>query len=144
MSELLTVNAERLMLLGGVSAFVLTVYWVRSRELREKYAVIWLGVASVLLICGLFPDLIMAVARASHLSYATAVLYPSLAGIYVFSFTVSVSLSRQYRRGTRLTQQLALLEHRLRVLEGSLPGLAAHRDELVVDEKAADQPRERK
>ena len=30
-------NAELLMLIGGIVAFVLTLHWVRNRELREKY-----------------------------------------------------------------------------------------------------------
>ena len=38
------INAEFLMLLGGVGAFVMTLYWVRVRELRERYAIGWLAV----------------------------------------------------------------------------------------------------
>ena len=61
----------------------------------------------------------MSLADASRLSYPAAVLFVALAAIYVFSFTVSVSLSRQYRRNTRLNQEIALLELRLRGLEGT-------------------------
>jgi hypothetical membrane protein len=104
------VNAELLMLLGGLCAFVLTVYWVRSRDLREKYAVLWLVAASLLLLCGLFPGVIMGFAGAAH-------LFVSLAAIYIFSFAVSVALSRQYWRNIRLTQEIALLERRLRTME---------------------------
>ena len=110
-------NAETLMMAGGVTAFLLTLYWVRSRELREKYAVVWVTVASLLLICGLFPGLIMGFAAAAHLSYPAAVLLIALASIYVFSFAVSVSLSHQYRHNIRLTQEISLLEERLRRLE---------------------------
>jgi hypothetical protein len=98
-------TAETLMLVGGVGAFLLTLYWVRSRDLREKYAVIWMLVASMLLVNGLFPSLIMSFASASHLQYPTAVLFVALAMMYLFSFTVSV------------TQEMALLELRLRRLE---------------------------
>lgn len=110
-------NAELLMLIGGVAAFVLTIYWVRSRELREKYAALWLIVASLLLVCGLFPDIIKRIAEASRLAYASAVLFVALAVIYVFAFAVSVSLSRHYRRNIRLLQELALLEYRIRQIE---------------------------
>jgi hypothetical protein len=112
-------NAERLMLLGGTAAFLVTVLWVRTRALREKYAVAWLGVAGLLLLCGLFPDALMAVADAAHLSYPSAVLFVSLGASYLFSFGVSVSLTRQHRRNIRLTQELALLEYRLRQLEAA-------------------------
>jgi hypothetical protein len=114
-------SAERLMLLGGVAAFVLTLYWVRKRRLREKYAVVWIGVALLLLLCGLFPRAIMTFAETARLSYPAAVLFIALAAIYTFSFSVSVSLSRQYRRNVRLAQEITLLEHRVRALEQSLP-----------------------
>jgi uncharacterized membrane protein YfcA len=113
-------NAETLMLAAGVGAFLLTVLWVRNRDLREKYAVVWMGVAFLLLLCGLFPSAIMSFADASHLSYPSMVLFIALALVYFFSFTVSVSMSRQYRHNIRLTQEIAILEQRLRRLEMAL------------------------
>jgi hypothetical protein len=113
-------TAESLMLCGGVAAFLLTVYWVRVRELRERYAVIWLLVATMALVCGLFPQMIMSFADASHLSYPAAVLFVALGAVYLFAFTVSVSLSRQHRKNLRLTQQVALLEGRLREIEQAM------------------------
>ncbi len=106
-------TAERLMLIGGVSAFLLTVYWVRSRRLRERYAIGWLAVATLLLLCGVFPGVIMRLAQLAHLSYPAAVLFVALTAIYCFSFLVTVSLTRQHRQSTRLLQEVALLRTRL-------------------------------
>ena len=117
-------SAELLMLLGGSGAFALTIYWVRKRYLREKYAIGWLVMATVLLVGGLFPHLIMTVASMARLSYPAAVLFVALGAIYLFSLSVSVSLSRQHRRNVRLTQELGILEHRLRKLERELEGAA--------------------
>lgn len=113
-------TAELLMLIGGVSSFLITVRWVRQRHLREKYAVGWLAVATLLLLCGLFPRIIMSWAESAHLSYPAAVLFVALTLIYPFSFFVSLSLTRQYRRNVRLMQELALLEQRVRMLEQRL------------------------
>jgi hypothetical protein len=110
-------TAETLMLIGGVASFLLTLHWVRTRELREKYAVAWLAMATLLLLCGLFPQVIMSFANASHLSYPAMVLFVALAVDYIFSFGVSLSLSRQYRLNVRLTQEIAILEERVRRLE---------------------------
>lgn len=110
-------NAERLMMLGGIASFVLTVYWVRNRDLREKYAVGWTALAGLLLLLGLFPEGIMWFAERSRLSYPAAVLFLALGVIYVFSFVVTVSLTRQYRANVRLSQEVAILEERLRRLE---------------------------
>jgi hypothetical protein len=112
-------NAELLMLLGGCSAFVLTIFWVRSRELGERYALAWILVAFLLLLCGLFPRAIEALADASRLSYPAAVLFIALAAVYVFAFSVSVSLTRLQRLCVRLSQEVALLEHRLREMEST-------------------------
>ncbi len=113
-------TAEKLMLLGGIGAFVWTVWWVRWRHLREKYAMVWLLVATVALVCGLFPRLIMRFADESRLSYPSAVLFIALGAVYVFAFAVSVSLTRHYRRNVLLAQEVALLEDRVRLLEEML------------------------
>jgi hypothetical protein len=110
-------NAEFMMLLGGTSAFILNISWVRARELREKYALGWILMASALLVCGLYPRLIMVFAEAARLGYSSAVLWVALTAIYGYSFAVSVALSRLHRRSIRLMQEMALLEQRLRRLE---------------------------
>ena len=111
------INAEFLMLLGGVGAFLMTLYWVRVRELRERYAIAWLAVATLLLLTGLFPDVLKRIADWAHLSYPALVLFVALGLIYLNSFFVSVALTKHYRWNVRLTQQMALLEERLRRLE---------------------------
>lgn len=111
------INAEFLMLLGGCGAFAMTLYWVRVRELRERYAIGWLAVATLLLLTGLFPGVLMGIADRAHLSYPALVLFVALGLIYLNSFFVSVALTKNYRWNVRLTQQMALLEERLRRLE---------------------------
>jgi hypothetical protein len=115
------ITAERLMLLGGIFAFLLTVYWVRRRVLREKYAVSWMVVSFLLLVCGIFPDLIKYFAVSSQLSYPSAVLFIALAVVYLFSLGISISMTKQYRRSVRLMQELAIQEYRLRQLEVGRP-----------------------
>ena len=115
-------NAELLMLIGGVGAFALTVSWVRRRELREKYAVGWVGLATLLLVLGLFPGWFEGVARSAKLSYPAAVLVVALTVIYLNSFATSVALSAQHRKEVRLAQQVAILEHRVRELEKRASG----------------------
>ncbi len=114
------ITAERLMLVGGIAVFLLTISWVRTRELREKYGLMWLGVATLVLLVGVFPDYLEAMARQANLSYPALVLFMTLGLLYPFSFFVTVSLSRQYRRSARLLQEVALLECRVRELEKRL------------------------
>lgn len=116
-------NAERLMLLGGATAFLMTVYWVRRRRLREKYAVIWLLVATLLAVVGLFPSLIMRFAESNRLSYPAAVLFIALGAIYLFAMSVSLSLTRAQASSIRLTQDLALVRGQVEALERELAKL---------------------
>ena len=105
------------MLIAGVLGFLLTLHWVRSRDLREKYAAGWLFIAGIVLLSGLFPKWIMTLADAAKLSYPAAVLLAALVVIYGFGFSVSVTLTRLHRRNHRLLQEIALLEERLQLLE---------------------------
>ncbi len=112
-------NAELCMLIGGTCSLLVTLHWLRSRDLREKYAVCWVLVAFLLFLAGLFPRAIMAIADVSRLSYPAAVLFVALAVVYGFAFSVSVSLTRHHRATTKLLQEIALLEERLRRLEAT-------------------------
>jgi hypothetical protein len=116
---LTTMNAERLMMLGGIAAFALTLLWVRKRDLREKYSLLWLCCATCLLVCGLFPELIMTAAHWCKLSYSAAVLFVAVTMAYFFAFGTTVALTHCHRRITRLLQTTALLEHRLARLEST-------------------------
>jgi Uncharacterized conserved protein (DUF2304) len=127
------INAEFLMLLGGVGAFLMTLYWVRVRELRERYAIGWLLVATLLLLTGVFPDVLKDIADRAHLSYPALVLFVALGLIYVNSFFVSVALTKQYRWNVRLTQQMALLEERLRRIEDARGSMAIEQVETETE-----------
>ena len=120
-------NAETLMLAGGTTSLLLTLYWVRSRELSERSALVWILVATLLFLCGLFPQVITVFADAAHLSYPAAVLFVALGVVYVFAFSVSVALNRSHRHSVRLTQQIALLEGRVRELEAALENASSDR-----------------
>ena len=113
-------TAETLMLLGGIAAFVLTAYWVRSRELRERYAVGWMLLATGLLVCGIFPQIIMGFAESTRLSYPAAVLFAALTVMYMFCFLMTVSMTRQHRGNVRLMQETAILKAQLRDLESRI------------------------
>lgn len=127
------INAEFLMLLGGVGAFFMTLYWVRVRELRERYAIGWLAVATLLLFTGLYPQALKDLATWAHLSYPALVLFVALGFIYLNSFFVSVALTKHYRWNVRLTQQMALLEDRLRRLEDAQGAKPADAEATISD-----------
>jgi hypothetical protein len=114
-------TAEFLMVIGGCSVFFLTVVGVKTRELRENYAIMWLVVAFIALLAGLFPGSVIRWAYAIHLSGPSAVLFVALPIIYVFSFYLCVVLTRLQRRNARLLQEVAILRNRVLAMEREGP-----------------------
>ncbi len=113
-------TAEILTMVCGIGAFLTIIYWVRKRELREKYAIAWIAVSIAALTLGVFPMVIRRVANMMLIGQGTAVLLFALGPLLLFCFSVSVSLSRSHRRQSRLTQEIGLLEQRIRELEQKL------------------------
>ena len=91
---------------------------VRQRRLRERYALVWMGAALVLLILAIWKNLL------ADLSHAVGIATPSNALFVVaFAFVLllllnfSVSVSRLADQTRVLAQRLALTEERLRRVE---------------------------
>ena len=112
-------SAEFIMLAGGMAAFIWTVALVRVRRMREKYALTWIGIATLLLLNGIFPEVLQGIADASNLSYPAAFLGVAFIVFYVFAFSATLTLSRLNRSTRRMNQEIALMEERLRQLENN-------------------------
>jgi hypothetical protein len=91
---------------------------IRSRKLRERYALLWLATAGVILVFAAWRS------GLHHLSDAVGIAYPPnalfvLAMLFVLVLLLHFStvISKLSDRSTVLTQRLALMEERLRALE---------------------------
>jgi hypothetical protein len=91
---------------------------VRSRRLLERYAVLWLFAAIVLLALAAWKGLLETVANAVGIYYAPSALFAVAFGfILVLLLHFSVAVSRLSEQTKVLAQRLALLEERNRELE---------------------------
>lgn len=89
-------TSAHLIVLALSFAVVLFIVWLVSRrQLRSKYALLWLGVAVVLLPFALFPSLLNDVAHWLGFAYAPALLFLLAIG---FLFAVAVHLSWELSR----------------------------------------------
>jgi len=93
-------------------------------ELRERYAIGWLAVATLLLITACFQKT-QSHRRLGASELSGVVLFVALGLIYLNSFFVSVRMTKHYRWNVRLTQQMALLEETRRRLESSEKRIAS-------------------
>ncbi len=91
---------------------------VRRRRLREKYALLWILTAIVLLILSLWRGLVDPVAIALGISYGPLITI-AVGALFVLVVLLHYStvISALTDRSAVLAQQVAMLEERLRRLE---------------------------
>ena len=89
---------------------------IRSRRLRERYALLWLLTGVVLLVLSLWRGGLNTIAGWFGISgYPPAILFAvGILFILLVLLHYSTVISKLSEQNTRLAQRLALLEHRLR------------------------------
>lgn len=91
---------------------------VRSRRLRERYALLWMGAAVVLLVLAVWTQLLYTISRAVGIATPSNALFLTAFGfVLLLLLHFSVSVSRLTDQTRVLAQRLALLEQRLRAHE---------------------------
>jgi ABC-type multidrug transport system fused ATPase/permease subunit len=107
------------LLLGLLSAFVLAVTFesIRISRLRERYALLWLGTAAMVLLAALFPQAIRFLTAVLGVQYVTAVVAVVFTFLLLVSFHFSLALSGLEEDRARIAQRCALIELRVAELE---------------------------
>jgi hypothetical protein len=91
---------------------------IRSRRLRERYALLWLATAVVILVFAAWRSGLHRLSDALGIAYPPNALFVlALAFVLVLLLHFSTVISKLSDRSTLLTQRLALMEERLRALE---------------------------
>jgi len=105
----------------GVSAALAIIYLVRKDHLHVRYGLVWVVVAVLLAVVGVFPHLI------DRIGEAAGVAYPPMLAItvgfvaLVLKILVSdIERSRNRTRIQRLVQRTALLEAEMREMQKTL------------------------
>jgi len=91
---------------------------VRRRALLERYALVWLAAAVVLLVFAVWRNLLQRIADLLGIAYApNALFFLACAAILLLLLNFSVAVSRLTDQSKVLAQYHALLEERVRALE---------------------------
>jgi hypothetical protein len=94
---------------------------VRRKKLREEYALMWLLTAIVLVITPISIDLLDAIAFAIGVDYPPGLLFLiAFIGVLFILFQFSLVISKFTDQIKNLSQDVALLERRVRDLEEQL------------------------
>jgi hypothetical protein len=105
--------------LGSAVLLALVVELIRTRRLRERYALLWLATAGVILVFAVWRSGLHELSQALGVAYPPNALFVlAILFMLILLLHFSTVISKLSDRSTLLTQQLALLEQRLRELEG--------------------------
>ena len=121
---------------GGL--FVLVFELVRRRRLLERYALVWLGASSVLLVLAVWKGLLNEIAHAIGIYYAPSALFVIAFGfILILLLNFSLVISRLADQNKVLAQRLGMLQQRLDAQEAAAAAAAEGAD--AVDERGRDR-----
>jgi len=105
--------------LASVALLGVVIELIRSRKLRERYALLWLATAGVILFFAVWRSGLHDLSRALGIAYPPNALFVlAMLFVLVLLLHFSTVISKLSDRSIVLTQQLALLEERLREVEG--------------------------
>jgi hypothetical protein len=107
----------RLTVLTAVTAVILLgviVELLRRRQLREKYAVLWMAVGLLVVVFGFFPGLVNSLARAvGVVSGASLVLFLGVVFLLLVDIHLSWEASRLEEKTRILAEEVALIRAQL-------------------------------
>ena len=112
----------RLFFVGlGFIVLIVVINLVRTKKLKEEYALLWLLMAITVAVAPLLIDLIDAVSFAIGIDYPPAlIIVIALICFALIFFQISVAISRFSEQIKTLSQDLALTRKRLEDLEKQL------------------------
>jgi hypothetical protein len=135
----------QLVAIGGTAVLLLVVLeLVRRRRLLERYALVWLASALILLALGVWKGLLGSIASAIGIVYPPSALFVIAFGfILVLLLHFSTAVSRLTDQSKVLAQRLALMEQRQRELEGQVKGTGGEQPAALAVEESepVDEPR---
>jgi hypothetical protein len=104
------ITARVFILVLTLVALTFVLRLVRRRQMRSKYAVLWLFVAAILLILGVFPLLLDRISEAVGIAYPPALLFlAALILLFMVVIQFSWEISRLEDRTRTLAEEVALL-----------------------------------
>jgi hypothetical protein len=105
--------------LASVALLAIVIELIRTRRLRERYALLWLATAGVMLFFAAWRTGLHRLSEALGIAYPPNALFVlAMLFVLVLLLHFSTVISKLSDRSTLFAQRLALLEERLRELEG--------------------------
>lgn len=105
---------------GAILLLAATFESIRRTQLKERYALLWVLPSLAILLLAFFPRALDAVRAYFGMEYGSIMAGVAFLALLTAVFFISRTLSRNENNITRIAQRAALLEDRVRELEGRL------------------------
>lgn len=132
-------------IMGGVSLLVLfiTLESLRRTHLQERYALLWVATALVILACVLFPHAVDLLRAVTGMEYAAAIAAVAFTFLVLVAFHFSISMSSMQSKQSKVAQRLAILEARVKKLEQNAEDrpFGTAQDRQTMDDEAGNRER---
>jgi hypothetical protein len=116
----MTARLTAVSLLIAFSLTVSVLELVRRHRLQERYAILWFVTMAVVLLLAVWPSALDRIASTLGIAYPPSALFVLASGFFILMLLhFSIVLSRLSHANVILAQEYALLEHRIRELEGT-------------------------
>lgn len=104
---------------ASLIALLVILELVRQRRLREEYSLLWLGTAVVMLVIGVWRDLLHGLAGAVGIVYPPNLLF-LLAALFLLFIQLyfSTVITKLTQENKEIAQQVALLRYEVESLRG--------------------------
>jgi hypothetical protein len=137
-------NPRPAALLMGALVLLLVIELLRRRQMREKYAALWLVIGSVAVVIAIFPDLLTVVTRLLGFAIpANLLFFGGSLVLMAISVQLSLELGFLEEKSRRLAEEVALLRLDLdRLTAESLSGGACNNQGGVVRATCASSSEE--
>jgi len=101
-------------IVAGLTMMIVVLELVRRKVLGERYALLWLLLAALIILFGIWPGLLLRVADLLDIVYPPSIIF-GLALLFIIAIMIhfSVVLSRQSKGYNKIIQRLSLLEEKI-------------------------------
>ena len=138
--DAMELRARLFTIILGVAVLLFVLNLVRTRKLKEEFALLWLLTAVVLVLAPLFIDYLDMLAHTLGIEYPPAFVFVlAIISLLFILFQFSIRISRFSEQTKVLTQELALLRARIELLERSAEGEKGESDAKSDDKPIQDQ-----
>ncbi|HUW03833.1 MAG TPA: DUF2304 domain-containing protein [Acidimicrobiales bacterium] len=111
----MTTTAQVFLALVTLTSLVFVIRMVRRKSLQSKYSLLWLSIASGMVLLSIFPDTVDRMTEAVGVDYPPAALLAvAVAFLFVVIVQYSWELSRLEERTRVLAEEVALLKEAVR------------------------------